>query len=94
MLALCDKKNQGGGGVGRLLTLYFKMAVVTEDRGPMFKIVLLGEAGVGKTSLFFRLKDNTFTPHMRNTIGIDNCSKHMTVDDQNLTVSGETFPML
>lgn len=63
------------------------MAAVTEERGPMFKIVLLGEAGVGKTAVFFRLKENTFSPHLRNTIGIDSCSKHMSIDDQNLTVS-------
>ena len=29
-------------------------------RGPTYKVVLLGELGVGKTSLFKRLKDNAF----------------------------------
>lgn len=67
------------------------MAAVTEERGPMFKLVLLGEAGVGKTALFFRVKDNTFSPHMRNTVGIDSCSKHMNIDDKNMTVSFAIF---
>ncbi|XP_071088191.1 ras-related protein Rab-35-like [Haliotis cracherodii] len=45
------------------------------DRYPMFKLVLLGEPGVGKSSLFFRAKDNTFNEGNRSTIGIDSCTR-------------------
>ncbi|XP_067651542.1 ras-related protein Rab-35-like isoform X1 [Haliotis asinina] len=48
---------------------------MASDRYPMFKLVLLGEPGVGKSSLFFRAKDNTFHEGHRSTIGIDSCTR-------------------
>jgi hypothetical protein len=53
----------------------------------MFKVVLLGEVGVGKTSLFFRLRDNVFNPHIKTTTGIDSCSRTLIVGDVHVTVS-------
>jgi len=44
-------------------------------RGRSYKVVLLGELGVGKTSLFRRLKDNTFDKSQPATSGIDSCTK-------------------
>ncbi|XP_065196038.1 ras-related protein RabC-like [Sycon ciliatum] len=38
---------------------------------PMWKAVLVGEEGVGKTSLFQRLYRNRFVEHFRSTIGMD-----------------------
>lgn len=52
----------------------------------MFKVVLLGEAGVGKSSIFLRLKDNIFGDSLQPTIGIESCSKVMKIDSQNITV--------
>lgn len=63
------------------------MAALIDERGPMFKIVLLGEAGVGKTALFYRIKENTFMSNRRNTIGIDSCSKFLKFNDKQVTVS-------
>ncbi|XP_078608905.1 ras-related protein Rab-18-like [Branchiostoma floridae x Branchiostoma japonicum] len=40
---------------------------------PTFKLVLLGEVGVGKTSLFVRLKDDTFLEDTKASIGVDFC---------------------
>lgn len=56
-------------------------------RGPTYKVVLLGELGVGKTSLFKRLKDNTFDEYQTATTGIDSCTKVMKVDNEQVMVS-------
>ena len=59
----------------------------SEGRGPTYKVVLLGELGVGKTSLFKRLKDNTFDEYQTATTGIDSCTKVMKVDGEPVMVS-------
>ncbi|KAK3581083.1 hypothetical protein CHS0354_033871 [Potamilus streckersoni] len=46
---------------------------------PRFKAVLLGEGGVGKSSLFLRIKDNVFGETLQPTIGIESCSKSLYV---------------
>ncbi|XP_022319744.2 ras-related protein Rab-1-like [Crassostrea virginica] len=53
----------------------------------MFKVVLLGEAGVGKSSIFLRLKENIFGDSLQPTVGIESCSKVMKIDSQNITFS-------
>ena len=46
----------------------------------MFKVVLLGEVGVGKTALFYRIKDDVFNDSSCNTtVGIDSCSRLVSV---------------
>ena len=37
----------------------------------LFRICLLGDAGVGKTSILTRFCDNTFKESYNNTIGVD-----------------------
>lgn len=61
------------------------MALST-SRGPTYKVVLLGELGVGKTALFRRLKDNTFDEFSTATAGIDSCTKVTKVDGETVTV--------
>ena len=56
-------------------------------RGATYRVVLLGELGVGKTSLFRRIKDNTFDQQQPATSGIDSCSKYITVDGEEVVVS-------
>ena len=56
------------------------------SRGPTYKVVLLGELGVGKTSLFRRLKDNTFDEYQTATTGIDSCTKVTKVDGETVMV--------
>ena len=63
------------------------MAVRGPSRGPTYKVVLLGELGVGKTSLFRRLKDNTFDEYQTATTGIDSCTKVIKIDGDNVMVS-------
>lgn len=65
------------------------MAIRGQSRGPTYKVVLLGELGVGKTSLFRRLKDNTFDEYQTATTGIDSCTKVIKINDENVMVSGE-----
>eukprot|EP01132_Coremiostelium_polycephalum_P001367 gene1367-1725_t len=37
----------------------------------LYKIILVGESGVGKSSILVRFTDNTFTPHFAPTLGVD-----------------------
>lgn len=57
------------------------------SRGPTYKVVLLGELGVGKTSLFRRVKDNTFDEYQTATTGIDSCTKVIKVQGETVMVS-------
>lgn len=60
---------------------------VNASRGPTYKVVLLGELGVGKTCLFRRLKDNTFDEFSTATAGIDSCTKTTKVDGDTITMN-------
>jgi len=48
----------------------------------LLKLCLLGDSGVGKTSMFFRWTDNTFTENYFCTIGIDFKIKIVNVRDK------------
>ncbi|XP_059147781.1 ras-related protein Rab-43-like [Physella acuta] len=48
---------------------------------PQFKLILLGDAGVGKTSIFMRVKDNVFLEQPPPTIPVDNCRQKLMVGD-------------
>lgn len=62
------------------------MAINT-SRGPTYKVVLLGELAVGKTSLFRRLKENIFDEFSTSTAGIDSCTKVFKINGESITVS-------
>ena len=53
---------------------------------PKFKVVLIGESGVGKSSLFMRLKDDVFGPGIQPTVGIESCSRFVDVDGDKIVV--------
>ncbi|KAM8819487.1 ras-related protein Rab-18-like isoform 2-T2 [Rhynchonycteris naso] len=44
------------------------------------KILIIGESGVGKSSLFLRFTDDTFVPELAATIGVDFKVKTISVD--------------
>eukprot|EP01123_Difflugia_compressa_P002324 TRINITY_DN13021_c0_g1_i1.p1 TRINITY_DN13021_c0_g1~~TRINITY_DN13021_c0_g1_i1.p1 ORF type:complete len:202 (+),score=35.50 TRINITY_DN13021_c0_g1_i1:47-652(+) len=52
----------------------------------LLKIIVLGESGVGKTSLLVRYVDNKFNINTKSTIGADFLSKPIEVDDQPVTL--------
>jgi len=52
----------------------------------LLKLIVLGESGVGKTSLLVRYMENKFSLATRSTIGADFLSKHIEVDDQAVTL--------
>lgn len=60
-----------------------------EWRQPLFKVVLLGDAGVGKSSIFLRVKDNLFSPGLEPTTGIESCVRSMLVEEEKVSVSGD-----
>lgn len=54
----------------------------------LLKIMIVGEAGVGKTSLVHRFVDNVFNPMTKSTIGVDFSLKNekIELEDRNITV--------
>ena len=61
-------------------------AVLTEEYDLMFKILLLGDSGVGKSSLLLRYTKNEFISDLRSTIGVEFALKYLTIDDFQLKV--------
>ena len=43
----------------------------SSDCEHMFKLLIIGDSGVGKSSLLVRFADNTFLPNYVATIGVD-----------------------
>lgn len=57
-----------------------------EENKVNVKIVIIGEAGVGKTSLMSKFVSNTFSDQMQPTIGCDIQNKSMVVEGRNVDV--------
>jgi small GTP-binding protein len=55
-------------------------------RLPIYKTVLVGEGGVGKTSITLRYTEDRFDDEMKMTIGVNFASKKLVVDDANVTL--------
>ena len=56
----------------------------TECKTYSFKIVLMGESGVGKSSIAMRMVQDTFNPHTEATIGASYFSKIINTEDESL----------
>ena len=63
-----------------------KSLPLSEEYDLMFKILLLGDSGVGKSSLLLRYTKNEFTTDMRSTIGVEFGLKYITIDNLQLKV--------
>lgn len=50
----------------------------------IFKIVLLGDSGVGKSNLVFRFTRNEFNKDSKSTIGVEFATKTVQIDDNKL----------
>ena len=53
----------------------------------LFKLVLIGDAGVGKTCLVQRFMGGTFAERHGSTIGVDFTMKTLTIDGKRVKVS-------
>ena len=49
------------------------------DYDHLFKLLLIGDTGVGKSSILLRFTDGTFDENQQSTIGVDFKTKHMEV---------------
>ena len=56
------------------------------QRIPIYKTILIGEGGVGKTSLTIRYSEDRFDDNMKMTIGVNFASKKVCVDNQETTL--------
>eukprot|EP00769_Ergobibamus_cyprinoides_P001066 gnl/Ergobibamus_cyprinoides/2064.p2 GENE.gnl/Ergobibamus_cyprinoides/2064~~gnl/Ergobibamus_cyprinoides/2064.p2 ORF type:complete len:213 (+),score=92.77 gnl/Ergobibamus_cyprinoides/2064:32-640(+) len=55
-------------------------------RKHLLKVIILGDSGVGKTSLMRQFVNNTFSRQYKATIGADFLTKEMVVDDRQVTM--------
>eukprot|EP01104_Vermistella_antarctica_P000568 TRINITY_DN10721_c0_g1_i1.p1 TRINITY_DN10721_c0_g1~~TRINITY_DN10721_c0_g1_i1.p1 ORF type:complete len:209 (+),score=58.64 TRINITY_DN10721_c0_g1_i1:389-1015(+) len=55
-------------------------------RKKCLKVILLGESGVGKTSLMFQFVKNTFSGSYKTTIGADFLTKELDIDGRLVTL--------
>ena len=60
----------------------------------LFKIVLIGDAGVGKTSIVRRYTDGIFTSAGIPTIGVDFCIKTLHIGSSAIKVSQQVLQVL
>ncbi|XP_077371466.1 ras-related protein Rab-9A-like [Festucalex cinctus] len=56
------------------------------SKSPLFKVILLGDGGVGKSSLMNRFVNNKFDSHLFHTIGVEFLSKELDLDGQRVTL--------
>ncbi len=57
------------------------------DTGKQFKVVLLGEGAVGKTSITMRYTSNSFNEHHKVTVQASFQTKRLNVDGQRVTLA-------
>jgi len=55
-----------------------------ENREYLFKIIVVGDAGSGKTSIINKYVHNIFSTEYRSTIGVDFALKHLKWDDMTI----------
>lgn len=53
----------------------------------LFKLLIIGDAGVGKSSILLRFTDDSFDDHIQSTIGVDFKVKHMDVRDKRVKLT-------
>lgn len=61
-----------------ILTIYL---LVLKPKAVTFKVILLGNSGVGKTCIINRYVKNIFNAHTKSTIGVDFANKNILRED-------------
>lgn len=51
------------------------MSSASDSLDHIFKILLIGDAGVGKSSILLQFTDNCFDSNLQSTIGMTNCNQ-------------------
>lgn len=70
--------------IARILLLTSIMAGyrAEDDYDYLFKVVLIGDSGVGKSNLLSRFTRNEFSLESKSTIGVEFATKSLTVDNK------------
>ena len=55
-----------------------------EDYDYLFKIVLIGDSGVGKSNLLYRFTRNEFNLESKTTIGVEFSQKNVQIEGKNI----------
>lgn len=87
-----SKKATKRGSIGQNLTLSISGGAKSssgnltnkEESLPTYKIILLGDSGVGKSNLIFRFTKNAFFVDLKPTIGVEFFSKTVQIDNNKL----------
>ena len=66
------------------LIYYLNLIMYMDNYDFIFKIVLVGDSGVGKTSIAEKFVDNTFSGGFESTIGVDFKTKIIDVDSKKI----------
>lgn len=59
-----------------------KTSIAAKDIDANYKVVIIGDAGVGKTSMLLRFADDIFNQNPLSTIGVDFKIKTLKVDQK------------
>jgi small GTP-binding protein domain len=55
-----------------------------DDYDYLFKIVLIGDSGVGKSNLLYRFTRNEFNLESKTTIGVEFSQKNIQIDNKSI----------
>jgi Ras-related protein Rab-11A len=69
---------------GRPVPLILSFVMFSSLSKFIFKIVLLGDSGVGKSNLVFRFTKNEFNKDSKSTIGVEFATKTVQIEDNKL----------
>lgn len=50
----------------------------------LFKYIIIGDSGVGKSCILLRFIEDTFNPNLENTIGVEFGAKMVTINNTNI----------
>ena len=83
-----SEEDVGDANSNKTLNDYYNSRLTMATGPPNYKIILCGEYGVGKSALFRRFMNDSFTQEMgrKSTIGLDQASQSYDVHGQEVKV--------